>query len=177
MRASEWLALKEMGDAATWSTFALSLVTAIAAIVVFVRLRRRERRTAMADLHASLTSGETAQARHVIGTLLYSPSRLGRPSRLESISAYFTLIWALQRAQNVFRTHLLPSEQLDSAIPGWNTIGRGRMQDATNALTWNLREIAENVRAFHEGYGGRWQIEDEDAWKEVRAFINVPPTV
>ena len=40
----------EAGDLATWAGVALSLVTAVIAAVVFVGLRRRERRQALTDL-------------------------------------------------------------------------------------------------------------------------------
>ncbi|WP_347976177.1 hypothetical protein [Microbacterium sp. ProA8] len=162
----------ELGDLATWAGVLLSLVTAVIAAVVFVGLRRRERRQALTDLHVSLTSGETAAARNTIGTLLYSSHRRDLPSRLDAIAAYFALIWALQRSRNVFRTYLLPSNELDSPMSRWGAATRGRSRrDAAEALSWNVTEIAENVVRFHDEFGRRWAVEDADAWEEISPFV------
>lgn len=162
----------EVGDLATWAGVLLSLLTAIIAAVVFFGLRRRELRQALAELHVSLTSGETAQARNTIGTLLHSPRKGDRPPRLDAIAAYFALIWALQRSRNVFRTYLLPANQLDSPLSRWSAVAKGRStRDAAEALSWNMSEIAENVVRFHDEFGGRWAVEDVDAWAEVSVFV------
>ena len=162
----------EAGDLATWAGVFLSLVTAVIAAVVFVGLRRRERRQALADLHVSLTTGETAAARNTIGTLLYSSRRRDFPSRLDAIAAYFALIWALQRSRNVFRTYLLPADELDSPMSRWSAVTRGRSRrDAAEALSWNVTEIADNVVRFHDEFGEQWAVEDADAWDEISSFI------
>lgn len=162
----------EIGDLATWAGVMLSLATAVIAAVVFVGLRRRERRQALADLHVSLTSGETAAARNTIGTLLYSSRRRDLPSRLDAIAAYFALVWALQRSRNVFRTYLLPANELDSPMSRWSAVTRGRSRrDAAEALSWNVTEIAENVVRFHDEFGKPWGVEDADAWEEISPFV------
>jgi len=162
----------EVGDLATWAGVLLSFATAIIAVFVFFGLRRRERRQALADLHVSLTSGETAAARNTIGTLLYSTSRSDLPSRLDAIAAYFALIWALQRSRNVFRTYLLPANELDSPMSRWGAVTRGRSRrDAAEALSWNLTEIAENVVRFHDEFCAQWDVEDADAWEEISPFV------
>lgn len=162
----------EVGDLATWAGVLLSLVTAVIAAVVFLGLRRRERRQALTDLHVSLTSGETAAARNTIGTLLYSSRRRDLPSRLDAIAAYFALIWALQRSRNVFRTYLLPAKDLDSPTSRWGAVTRSRSRrDAVEALSWNVTEIAENVVRFHDEFGQRWSVEDADAWEEISRFV------
>jgi hypothetical protein len=162
----------EVGDVATWAGVILSLVTAVIAAVVFFGLRRRERRQALADLHVSLTTGETAAARNTIGTLLYSVREEDLPSRLDAIAAYFALIWALQRARNAFRTYLLPANELDSPLSRWGAVvRRGSRRDAAEALSWNLAEIAENVVRFHDEFGERWAVEDADAWAEISQFV------
>jgi len=162
----------EVGDVATWAGVLLSLATAVIAAVVFFGLRRRERRQALADLHVSLTSGETAAARNTIGTLLYSTGSSDLPSRLDSIAAYFALIWALQRSRNVFRTYLLPANELDSPMSRWGAVTQGRSRrDAAEALSWNVTEIAENVVRFHDEFGEKWAVEDADAWKEIGPFV------
>ena len=92
----------EVGDWATWVGSIGALVIAVVAGAATWQLRRRERRLALVELHAVLTSGEIAAGRNTIGTLLYSESPDEVPSRLESIEAYFRLIWAVQRACNTF---------------------------------------------------------------------------
>lgn len=162
----------EVGDLATWAGVVLSLATAIIAAVVFFGLRRRERRQALGELHVSLTSGETAAARNTIGTLLYSTNSSDFPSRLDAIAAYFALIWALQRSRNVFRTYLLPANELDSPMSRWGAVTRGRSRrDAVEALSWNVTEIAENVVRFHDEFGEQWAVEDADAWDEISPFV------
>lgn len=163
----------EPGDVATWAALIYSVLTALAAGAAFFRLRKRERRQALAELHTSLTTGETAAARNTIGTLLYSASPEDRPARIECISAYFSLIWAVQRARNVFRAQLLPTSQLDSPISRWEAVTRGRrMKDAAAALSWNLAEIAENLVQFHDLHGSEWDVRDKDAWDEIGKFVN-----
>lgn len=162
----------DIGDLATWVGVLLSLVTATIAAVVFFGLRRRERRQALSDLHVALTSGETAAARHAMGTLLYSPQTSDHPSRLDAIAAYFALIWALQRSRNVFRTYLLPANELDSPMSRWSAVTRGRSRrDAAEALSWNVTEIAENVVRFHDKFGEPWAVDDADAWKDISQFV------
>lgn len=135
-------------------------------------LRRRERRQALTELHSSLTSGETASARNLIGTLLYSAQESNQPSRAESIEAYFALIWALQRARNVFRTFGIQWTPLDAPQRRLTNVMRSGSADATLALTWNLIEIAENVIRFHDDYGSDWSVEDEDAWADISAYVD-----
>ncbi|WP_449407304.1 hypothetical protein [Microbacterium maritypicum] len=167
----EWLSVP-VGDWTSALGVLFSILTAVVAAFAFGSLRKRERRQALTDLHASLTSGETAAARNVIGTLLHSPNSREHPSRLDSISAYFTLIWSLQRARNVFRTQLLPAKELNAPMSKWERLVPGRLRDATEALTWNLDEIAGNIVRFHDVYGTKWNVEDDDAWAEISAYIN-----
>ena len=163
----------ESGDVASWATLLFSVVTAAAAGGAFLGLRKRERRLALADLHTALTTGETAAARNTIGTLLYAAAPKDRPSRHECIRAYFSLIWAVQGARNVFRAQLLPNKQLDAPLSRWEEITRRRhMKDAAAALTWNLSEISENLVRFHDFYGSVWGVQDRDAWEEIGVFVN-----
>ncbi|MDL9978602.1 hypothetical protein [Microbacterium candidum] len=160
------------GDLATWVSVVFTLIAGASAAIAFVMLRRRERRQALTDLHASLTSGETARARNTIGTLLYSNEAGDQPTRTESIEAYFALIWALQRARNVFRTYSLYWRALDAPQSRLHSIAPSRSSDASLALTWNLTEIAENVVQFHDLYSAKWAIEDEDAWDDIGTYVN-----
>ena len=162
-----------VGDWATWLSVGFSVTAAIVAGLAFLSLRKRERRQALTELHVSLTSGETAAARNAVGTLLYSPNAVNQPSRLDGISAYFALIWSLQRARNVFRTQFLPSQQLDAPMSRWQkAVPRRRLRESTEALTWNLTEIADNIVRFHDEYGAVWEVEDEDAWAEISEYVN-----
>lgn len=165
------LAISGVGDLATWVSVAFTVIAGISAAVAFVMLRRRERRQALTDLHASLTSGETARARNTVGTLLYAQDEADHPPRLESIEAYFALIWALQRARNVFRTYSLHWIALEAPPISRSGLTAPRSNDATLALTWNLTEIAENVVQFHDLYSTGWAIEDEDAWDDIGDYV------
>lgn len=168
----EWFEIP-VGDWAGLAAVVFSIITALIAWGAFASLRKRERRQALTELHASLTSGDIAEARHTIGTLLYSMRTKEHPGRLESISAYFGLIWALQRSRNVLRTHLLPWKRMNAQMSVWQRIVRGRrIEDMTRALTWNLSEIADNIVRFRFAYGEAWDIEDDDAWADISDYVN-----
>ena len=173
--ASSWLPSwpTDTGDAATWAGAIFSLLTGAVAVVIAAQLSNRERRLALVQLHQDLTSSEIATARNTMGTLLYSEPDLA-PTRLDAIEAYFRLIWALQRARNVFRIHEMYWQSLTGPATRSERLRHGRRhKEATLALTWNLNEIAENVVRFHDAYGDDWQISDRDAWKDVAKFVDV----
>lgn len=156
------------GDIAAWASLIVSIFAGAAAVVVFVSNGRRDRRTAVSSLHVSLTSGEIAAARHIVGNLLYSNTSNVEGGRSEAISAYFILIWAMQRSRNVFRIYKLEWRPLKQA----SAVPRASARDVMDALTWNLSEIAENLSRFHEEYGERWSVDDADAWDEMREFFD-----
>jgi len=169
----DFFGVSQTGDLATWVSTTFTVVTGVAAVFVYVRLRRRDRRQALTDLHVSLTTAETAVARNTIGTLLYSTDRRDTPPRLECIAAYFALIWAIQRARNVFRTFGLPWQSLEAPQSrSRSAISARATKDASQALTWNLVEIAEGVVRFHFEYAEAWSVEDEDAWKEINTYVS-----
>ncbi|WP_394554616.1 hypothetical protein ACDF64_07830 [Agromyces sp. MMS24-JH15] len=159
-----------IGDWATWIGSVGAIVIAIVAGIAAGQIRRRERRQALVDLHAILTSGEIAAARNTIGTLLYSRTRRTRPTRLESIEAYFQLVWAVQRARNTFLLYgfAWPATGASSSTPPKR---RRSERDPEQILSWNLSEIAENVQRFHREYADRWGVEDRDAWAEVSDYL------
>lgn len=158
---------------ATWFNAVFAGLTFCVAVCLAFQLRTRERRQALTDLHISLTSGETAGARDVIGRLLYSDRRRDQPDRRECIDAYFKLIWALQRSRNVFHTQRISWRSLNTPQSRLRTVGaKGKARDASYALSWNLSEIAENVGEFHFKYCTLWDIEDDDAWEEVEDYIH-----
>jgi hypothetical protein len=164
----------EPGDLAGWAAVLFSLATSIVVVCVWFQLRQRERRIALTDLHLSITTGETAVARDVLGTLFYSP-REGRdqPTRADAISSYFKLIWALQRARNVFHAYGFTWTTLDTS-PSRLEAGRRRRggEDAARIMSWNLIEMARNIVMFHDTYGIDWSIADEDAWNEMASYLN-----
>ena len=159
-----------MSELASWIGAVGALATAIIAVVLAAQLRNRDRRQALVDLHASLTSGETAAARNVLGTLLYSKKFGKKVDQLTAVTAYFQLIWALQRARNVFRLHGLHWASLQEPNES-SRAKRARAAEKEGALSWNLREIAENVIEFHSNHSEKWKVEDADAWTEMEAFI------
>jgi len=163
--------LSGIGDLAAWIAVVFTALAGAAAIAVFATLQSRERRQALSDLHASLTSAETAQARNVIGALLYSRAEDDKPGRLASIEAYFALIWALQRARNVFRTYRIRWIPLEPTKGRLSELTRPGRKDAKLALTWNLDEIAENVVRFRDLFGREWAVEDADAWADIGTYV------
>lgn len=163
----------KIGDVATWAGAAFSLITGVVAIILATQLRNRERRLALVDLHQSLTTGETAAARNVMGTLLYADAG-SAPTKLDSIDAYFRLIWAVQRARNVFRTYKLCWKSLSGPVSRLDRIQLGRRQRESDlALTWNLNEVAQNLVIFHDLYQEAWNVSDGDAWADVEDFVDV----
>ncbi|WP_418516901.1 hypothetical protein ACNUCX_06740 [Curtobacterium flaccumfaciens pv. flaccumfaciens] len=150
-----------------------AVVTAATAIVLAAQLRKRERARALSDLHEHLTTGETAHARDTLGTLLYSKQYQRKVKRLDAISSYFRLIWAVQHARNVFDRYKLDWSlrvSPDTFLARSRFRRRWRTKQAreiANALTWNLREIEENLNRFHYEYSEHWAVEDDDAWQEL----------
>lgn len=161
------------GDWATWFGSAGTITASVAVITIAAQANRRERRRAFAELHYSLTTGETAHARNVMGSLLYAELR-DLPARSDSIDAYFRLIWALQRARNIFRTHGAYSKALSGPTNRVKRLWfRNTRLETEATLTWNLDEIAENVVRFHDRYTAPWRVQDHDAWAEVEEFVDL----
>jgi hypothetical protein len=123
-----------------------------------VQLGRREKRRNFAEVHRDLTTGEVADARDVIGTVLYSPGAKG-PRQLEVINAYFKLIWAVQRAMNALRVYNVSRET-------GRDIGSSR-----EFWSWNYRELVENIGKIHWRYRDEYGISDDDAWMELVASV------
>ena len=105
-----------------------------------------------------------------MGNLLYAEPE-DHPRKLDAIAAYFALIWALQRARNVFRTYGMQWRALNQPQRRLSALTAAGSKDASIALTWNLTEIAENVSRFRDEYKVQWNVEDEDAWADVGAYI------
>lgn len=164
------LSVSGPGDLATWVSVALTLVAGAAAVSGFVMLRRRERRQALTDLHVALTSGEIAQARNTVGAVLYSSD--SGPTRTQAIEAYFALVWAVQRARNVFRTYGIRWRPLDAPQHVLTRVMRAGHTDAAFALTWNLTEMAESVVRFRDLHRDDWEIDDDDAWADIGQYID-----
>lgn len=150
-------------------------LTAVIAIVLAAQLRNRERRLALVDLHISLTTSETAEARDVIGTLIYGRGLAGRARKQDAISAYFKLIWALQRARNVYIVYGFDWGQERRSLRR-RLVSSSREREARNLLTWNVTEIADNVALFHANYAEKWDIEDDDAWRDIAPYLYLVQT-
>ncbi|WP_104090837.1 hypothetical protein [Cryobacterium sp. N19] len=147
-----------------WATLIGSigaLGTAAVAFVISRQLKTRERRQAIASIHYDLTTGEAASARDVIGTLLYG-NGLDAVPKQDAIAALFRLYWAIQRAENTYRVH-----ELDP-VSSKKLSGQQEL-----FLSWNFREIVQNIVAFHDGYGEKLCIEDADAWNSFEDRLKV----
>lgn len=152
----------ESGDWATWIGSFGAIATASFAGVISWQLRARERRQAIASIHFDLTTGETAHARDVIGTVLYARTGLKRAGQENAIAAFFKLYWAIQRAENTYRVHKL-DPATSKKLNGQKEL----------FLSWNFREIVQNIVAFHDHYGERLNIQDSDAWNSFEDRIKV----
>jgi hypothetical protein len=137
------------------------VVAAVFAIAISVGLRGRERRQAIASVHIDLTTGETASARDVIGSVLYGPG-LAAVGAEAAISSYYKLHWAVQRTENAYRVFKLKPEKLD--------------RDIEDFLSWNFREIVQNIVKFRQTYRDELEIADEQAWQTFveRVKYNYP---
>lgn len=160
----------EWQEIATWVGALGAVTTAGIAVVLAAQLRNRERRKALVELHLSLTSGETAAARNTIGTLIYSKKGKRKVDELQAVEAYFRLIWAIQRARNVFRIHGFHWASLDDPHGG-RLDKRAKTEQIELSLTWNLREIAQNVAEFHNDYAPKFGVADGDAWDEMESYL------
>lgn len=84
----------------------VSIISALIALAAY-RVQRRGKNMEVARLlHADLTSGEVAEAREILGTIIYDPRRItstGEESLqaryVKARTAYFTLQWCFERIQ------------------------------------------------------------------------------
>ncbi|MGD8166660.1 hypothetical protein ACEXOS_005515 [Herbiconiux sp. P16] len=151
------------GDVPTWIGAIGGFVAAIAAVVtvlfawrISAQLRDRERRQALADLHLDLTTGETAHARHVIGTAMYGEPDTEATS--DAIAALFALYWAVQRVANLRLVHASTSNSAADL-------------QTREFLTWNLDEIVSNIIEFRRQYREKLHIRDKDAWRSFIGYV------
>lgn len=143
-----------MSDWANIIAACASVLTAIFAILISFGLARREKRQAIASVHIDLTTGETAAARDAIGSVLYARNGLRTVGRERAVSSHFKLYWAIQRAENTYR------------IFNFRPDATGKFENEEEAfLSWNFREIVQNIVKFRRRYGSQLHIEDDDAWK------------
>lgn len=145
------------GDVATWIGSCGAVIAALLAGAISIQLRSRERRQAIASIHADLTTGETAKARDTIGTVLYASGGLQTVGPQEAISAFFKLYWAVQRAENTYRVF--------NFDPATSKKMNGQQE---YFLSWNFREIVQNIVDFHHKYGDQLRIADQDAWQSFK---------
>ena len=151
-----------MSDLANVIAACASVLTAIFAILISFGLGRREKRQAIASVHVDLTTGEAAAARDVIGSVLYARNGLGSVGRERAISSYFKLYWAVQRAENTYRVLNLRADST------------GRFENDEEAfLSWNFREIVQNIVEFRRRYGSRLRVQDDDAWKSFATNLRI----
>jgi hypothetical protein len=142
---------------------AIGAITAAGtAIVIAAQLRSRDRRQAFADAHLDLTTGETAQARDVIGTVLYSNRGIRGVSTDEAIGALFRLYWAVQRLENLYRVFGIQ-------MGNGRTTKIGRLHDSY--ISYNFKEIVSNVVAFRHKYHERLRIADNEAWQSFASGL------
>jgi hypothetical protein len=106
-------------------------------------------------LHTDLTTGEVAQARDILGTIVHTGMRTDQVDLAEARAAYFTLMWSLERIEAGRRT----------IARGW--FGRRALRFLNELVDWHVAYWADNRQpvkeALEAGLGA--EIDDE----EVRA--------
>ncbi|MHC5796133.1 hypothetical protein ACVXZ4_08250 [Lacisediminihabitans sp. FW035] len=151
-----------MSDWANIIAACASVLTAAFAILISLGLGRREKRQAIASVHVDLTTGETAAARDAIGSVLYARNGLRSVGKERAISSLFKLYWAVQRTENTYR------------VMNFRPDATGRFENNEEAfLSWNFREIVQNIVEFRRRYRRRLQIQDDDAWKSFSSNLRL----
>lgn len=133
-----------------------AVIAAVVAIVIAVQLSQRERRQALASVHVDLTRGETAKARDLIGSVLYSKRGIKAVDPQSAIAALFRLYWAVQRLENVYRVYRIkPNAQ------------RSRRLHETY-MSYNFNDVVKNLVQFRQTYGAKLGVSDDEAWELFR---------
>jgi hypothetical protein len=120
---------------------------------------RRSRQAALAAVHADLTMGEVAAARHAIGTFRYTQDGGRRPGRVldeDAMRAYFVILWALERADNTLSCY-----------------SSGNQRRASGFIGWNLDELTRNVVWFRREHGARLHLDDAESWTRFRHTLSI----
>ena len=146
----------ELGDWATWAGTVAAVITSIVALSLAVSLRNREKREGLAALHRDLTTGETADARHVIGKVLHARRDLGGVGDETAVRSFFVLYWAVERS---FNHHLAIGSRV------------GKLQG--EFLDYNLNELANNIIVFRNRHRVSLGIQDAEAWASFEKRIKI----
>ena len=161
-----------MMDQTTVANLTLYATIVIAVIGAFYTLWqiRAANLVAVADLHRELTTGEVADARHVIGSWLYSPPLKETIDDGSLIKSYYQLCWAVERVSNVLKARTLLLVFPDGTSEG-TKLGRLRSWlggDAAQGLGWSIEEILRNIARLRHDEKSRLKIQDDDVQKWLR---------
>lgn len=116
--------------------------------------RESEARNAVTTILRDLTTGETEEARNLVGTLRYGDFDESKPTRGDIIRAYYRLVWAIERTAAAS----MAVEKLNQIVD----------YDArTQQLRWHLVEIVRNVELLSSAL----VIEDKEAKSRREAVV------
>ncbi|PPF44144.1 hypothetical protein C5B85_10890 [Pseudoclavibacter sp. AY1F1] len=123
-----------MGEGIAAVAASVTLITALAIAVKADEISRAQLDYQIRDAArlglTDLTTGETAEARDIIGSLIYNTLARQTASRADVIRSYFRLMWAIERAGAVVES-----------LRGHKDV----QKEAVSAWAWHLDEIAFNV--------------------------------
>ncbi|MEU2722769.1 hypothetical protein [Streptomyces smyrnaeus] len=151
--------MSETGWAAV-SAIAAVLALAAAAGVYLGQSRQADFALAR-SLHADLTSGEVAQAREVLGTLVHDPGAIDEDDWVKVRQSYFTLLWCFERV-----------------YAGWyvlasgGKLSRGPLGFLDRMIRWHVEYWEANFPVVKVELGRALQqtVKDGNSWKAFEAL-------
>ncbi|MGC4878374.1 hypothetical protein ACLQ26_19215 [Micromonospora sp. DT43] len=118
-------------ELAAVTSVAISLVALGVSLIVQREQRRYQDFELARSLHHDVSTGEVAQARHLLGTLVRSSEPIDGTAKREALQAYFTLLWCFERI-----------------YVGHQTMGPGRPQRfLAEAVRWHVLEWDREIGA------------------------------
>jgi hypothetical protein len=149
-------------DVATIVSTLLAAGALAVSIAAFRGQRRREDFELARSLHEDLTSGEVAQARNRLGTLVRSEGSLGPDQRRQAMTAYFTLLWCFERIDI--------GRQTLAARPSQRAL-----HFLINSIRWHVEEWAEMLPEVRRRLAdGSKEPDDGDS---MNAFVKLVKAV
>jgi hypothetical protein len=141
------------------ATLMISIVSLCTSMAVFYWQRRHGDFDLARVLHADLTSGEVAKARDLLGTLLHAPDTVADDVLPDIRTAYFTVLWCLERLYAGRRTikdggaaSRRPLKFLDRLISGPLAYWSDNLPRVREVVEQRLGPIEDDqsVQAFEE---------------------------
>jgi hypothetical protein len=156
-----WLSPGRGGEVSVWAAIStiISLLALMTAMAVFWAQRRHAHFELACLLHRDLTTGEVAEARDKLGTLLHDPVRFTPDDLPEVRTAYFTLLWCFERI------YLGRRVMVAGRVPSKRPL---RLLD--DLVTYQVRYWDENLPAIKQAIETLGDVKDE---REREALIKL----